>query len=109
MNMPARFSPIMVGTTRSLSIKKGSDRTMKTFTCKRLRLCGYLIDRGFMPIKTVPDKHNPVYSVWLFEETPALTAAVIQYFSVDCWTAKSKETKGLDNNERIKEEQYKNI
>lgn len=73
---------------------------MKTFTCKRLRLCGYLIDRGFMPVKTLPDKRNPVYSVWLFEETPELTVALYQYFYKDCWTAKEKDNGGIDNDEK---------
>ena len=67
---------------------------MKTFKCTRLRLCNYLMDRGFFPYRVEPDPGNPRYKIYLFEESPALTAAVVRYFSTDCYTAKKK------NNER---------
>lgn len=70
---------------------------MKKFTCTRLRLCGYLMDRGFMPIQTFPDRHNPLYTVWVFEETPELSAAVVQYLSTDCWTARNSTKEGQIN------------
>ena len=65
---------------------------MKTFECTRLRLCNYLMDRGFFPYRAEPDSSNPHYQVYLFEDTPALTAAVARYFAVDCYTAKKKNT-----------------
>lgn len=68
---------------------------MKTFKCTRLRLCNYLMDRGFSPYRVEPDPSNPRYKIYLFEETPALTAAVVRYFSTDCYTAKK------NNNERM--------
>lgn len=63
---------------------------MKTFRCKKLRLCVYLMDRGFTPYDTEPNTANPQYSVYLFEETPALTAALVRYFAVDCYTAQKR-------------------
>ena len=65
---------------------------MKTFECTRLRLCNYLMDRGFFPYRAEPDSSNPHYQVYLFEDTPALTAAVARYVAVDCYTAKKKNT-----------------
>ena len=50
---------------------------MKTFKCTRLRLCNYLMDRGFFPYRVEPDPGNPPYKIYLFEESPALTAAVV--------------------------------
>lgn len=46
---------------------------MKTFQCTRLRLCNYLMDRGFFPYRAEPDNSNQHYQVYLFEDTPALT------------------------------------
>lgn len=75
---------------------------MKTFRCKKLRLCVYLMDRGFVPYSTVPNTANPKYSVYLFEETPELTAAVVRYFAVDCYTAQEKNKQKELNHEESK-------
>ena len=69
---------------------------MKTFQCTRLRLCNYLMDRGFFPYRVEPDS-NPRYQIYLFEETPALTAAVARYFAVDCYTARKKIIERMSN------------
>lgn len=66
---------------------------MKQFLCNRLRMYTYLVDRGFSPAQVLPDADNPRYKMFLFDETPELTAAVMQYFSTDCLTARM-------NNER---------
>lgn len=50
-----------------------------TFVCKRLRICDHLIKKGFVPYETVPDKGNPQYHVYLFEQTPELLEAVAEY------------------------------
>lgn len=63
---------------------------MKLFRCPRLRLCNYLMERGFFPVQTEPDPQNPRYKIYLFEETPALTSAVVRYFATDCYTAKKR-------------------
>ena len=70
---------------------------MNQFQCKRLRLCTYLMDRGFSPVQTVPDEQNPKFSVFLFDETPELTAAVTRYFAVDCMTARMNNERNKNN------------
>lgn len=50
------------------------------YTCKRLRMCEYLIKQGFTPTATIPDATNPRFNWWLFEKTPELDAAVEEYF-----------------------------
>lgn len=66
---------------------------METFRCTRLRLCNYLMDKGFFPYKTELDPKNPKYRIYLFEETPPLTAAVTRYLIVDCFTARERENR----------------
>lgn len=68
---------------------------MDTFICTKFRLCKYLMDRGFLPYASKPDKFNPQYRVYLFEETPELTKAVSQYIHTDSWTAKKRNDKGV--------------
>ena len=80
---------------------------MSKFVCKRLRLCNYLMERGFTPCKVEPDKKNPQYSIYLCEETPALTAAVIHYFSSDCYTARKKREERKEPHEYDKEKENK--
>lgn len=63
---------------------------MKTFQCTRPRLCIYLMNKGFSPYEVKPDEKIPRYSICLFEESSALTAAVSQYIRSDNWTSKSK-------------------
>lgn len=53
----------------------------KTYVCKRLRLCRYLVEQGFNPYKIVPDRDNPRYNVWLFDQSEQLTTAILRYFS----------------------------
>ena len=50
------------------------------YTCKRYRLLSFLMARGFKPFQTLPDPENPRFSVWRFKSTPALEAAVAEYF-----------------------------
>ena len=49
------------------------------YYCKRLRLLEWLLNRGFTPVKKIPDPTNPKYNWWLFESTADLTAAVNEY------------------------------
>ncbi len=51
----------------------------KTYVCKRARMCDYLKTRGYIPYKIAPDKDNPNYSVFLFDGSPELYAAVTEY------------------------------
>ena len=82
----------------SPTLKKGG-HDMKTFKCTRLRLCNYLMDREFFPYRVEPDPGNPRYRIYLFEETPALTAAVVRYFSTDCYTAQKTLHGGMNYEE----------
>ena len=50
------------------------------YTCKRLRLLSYLMDRGFKDWKPLPDATNPKYSVWITKNSVELEAAVAEYF-----------------------------
>lgn len=72
---------------------------MNTFVCKRLRLCRYLIERGFMPYQTIPDSNNLRYSVFLFQETPELLSTLTRFYAEDCFTARNNK-KGIDDNEK---------
>ena len=66
---------------------------MKRFVCRKLRMLNYLMDSGFKPYSIEPSHSNSKYKVFLFEETQELSAAVIRYFSTDCYTAQTKHQK----------------
>lgn len=51
------------------------------YFCRRIRLCSYLLDRGFNFIKTEPDVNNPKYKIWLFKKTPELLEVVEEYYA----------------------------
>lgn len=77
---------------------------MKTFVCTRMRLCNYLMDKGFFPYEIRPDEQNPKYRIYLFNETPALKAAALRYFSVDCYTAQKNNSERMIKDGRYEEE-----
>lgn len=81
---------------------------MKSFICKRLRLFTYLTEKGFTPTEVLPDSQNPKFNVFLFDETPELTAAVVQYLTTDCTTARKRNERN-NNYVNIKEKQPQNI
>ena len=54
---------------------------MKTYVCKRMRLYNYLSDKGFVFYKACRDKFNPKYTVWLYEWSEKLEAAVNEYYA----------------------------
>lgn len=51
-----------------------------TYTCKRMRLLTFLMDKGFMPFVTLPDKDNPSYRVWKFHYSDELQEALDEWF-----------------------------
>lgn len=51
------------------------------YVCSRMKLCSYLLEKGFKYKKTFKDKYNPKYNCWLFENTPELINAVNEYYS----------------------------
>ena len=76
---------------------------MDTFICTKFRLCKYLMDRGFLPYASKPDKFNPKYRVYLFEENEELNKAVSQYIDVDIWTDRKRNNEGVLKYELQKE------
>lgn len=51
------------------------------YVCRRVKLCGFLIGKGFQYLFSRPDRKNKDYSVWLFEDTPELRAAIEEYYA----------------------------
>ena len=46
-----------------------------------MRLYNYLSDKGFVFYKACRDKFNPKYTVWLYEWSEELEAAVNEYYA----------------------------
>lgn len=51
------------------------------YLCRRMKLCGFLLKKGFKYEQIVQDKYNPKYSCWLFKNTPELRNAIEEYYS----------------------------
>ena len=51
------------------------------YVCRKLRLCNYLLSKGFKYIKSEPMRDKPVWKVWIFESTPELWMEVNNYYS----------------------------
>ena len=45
-------------------------------------MLGFLRKKGFIPVQTLPDLHNPKFFVWKFEETPEFIAARDEWFEL---------------------------
>lgn len=52
---------------------------LKTYVCKRARMCSFLMEKGFNPYKISPDRDNPMYDVYLFTASDELYRAVLEY------------------------------
>lgn len=46
-----------------------------------MKLCGYLLNKGFNYEKIVPDKYNPKFNCWLFKNSPELKNAIEEYYA----------------------------
>lgn len=46
-----------------------------------MRLLTFLQQKGFKLIKAQSDRENPLYVVWIFEDTPELRSAIEEYYS----------------------------
>lgn len=55
------------------------EQKMRTYVCKRARMCNFLRSKGFQPYKIAPDRDNPMYEVFLFTASPELYDAVMEY------------------------------
>lgn len=51
------------------------------YVCKRMRLCRYLLNKGFEFLKIRPDRVNPKYNVWIFKYSDELYQAVTDYYA----------------------------
>lgn len=51
------------------------------YLCRRMKLCGFLLKKGFKYEKVVPDKYKPNYNCWLFPMSPELKNAIEEYYS----------------------------
>ena len=51
------------------------------YSCRRLRLLEYLLQKGFEPVQTVPDHTNWRFKNWIFENSAELEAALTEYFN----------------------------
>lgn len=51
------------------------------YLCRRMKLCSYLLGKGFTYEKIVPDKYNSKYNCWLFKNTPELRKSIEDYYS----------------------------
>lgn len=51
------------------------------YVCKRLRLCHFLLMKGFNFDSYRPDKYNPKFLVWIFKNSDKLQQAVSEYYS----------------------------
>lgn len=49
------------------------------YVCKTMRMCSFLLSKGFAYVKVDVDKFNPNFNVWIFESTPELWVAVTEY------------------------------
>ncbi len=53
----------------------------RIFVCKRTRMAQYLTKQGFEIKSIEPDEDNPTFSVYLFDASPELYNAVLDYTS----------------------------
>ena len=50
------------------------------YTVKRLKMLEWMLNRGFEPIKDIPDPNNWRYKHWIFKNSPEFEDAVDAYF-----------------------------
>jgi hypothetical protein len=51
------------------------------YTCKRLKLLQWLLDKGFFPEYDMPDPDNLKYKWWKFKNSPELEDTIEEFFS----------------------------
>lgn len=51
------------------------------YVCRRMKLCGFLLSKGFKYEKVEPDRYNPKFSVWIFKSSPELRLAIEEYYA----------------------------
>ena len=59
------------------------EKTMKhreEYVCKRWRMLAWLMQKGYKPIRTIPDVRRTDYVNWVFSNTPEFERYVELYF-----------------------------
>ena len=51
------------------------------YVCRRMKLCSFLLSKGFKYEKTEKDKFNDKYTVWIFQSSPELRLAIEEYYA----------------------------
>ena len=66
---------------RQLDLCKSKDEKENEimYLCRRMKLCGFLLKKGFNYEKIIADKYNPRYNC--FKNTPELKNAVEEYYA----------------------------
>ena len=52
---------------------------MNEKTIYTMRLAFFLMDKGFKPVKVLPQVENPHYRKWIFEDSEDLHLAINEY------------------------------
>lgn len=50
------------------------------YVCRRMKLCSFLLSKGFKYEREEKDKYNERYNVWIFKNSPELRLAVEEYY-----------------------------
>ena len=49
------------------------------YVCKTMRMCSFLLEKGFKIYDTQVDKFNSKFNIWLFKATPEIRQALGEY------------------------------
>ena len=52
------------------------------YVCRKIRLCSFLLKKGFKYETEREDRENPKRKVWLFKSTPEIYNAVEEYYNL---------------------------
>lgn len=63
------------------------------YICKKMRLCTFLLKKGFTYVETRKDKYNPKRDVWLFKASPELYLAIDEYYAMPEHAERKKKKK----------------
>lgn len=55
---------------------------MKTYVCRKSKLYKFLTEKGFVPYDVCPDKWDCKKTVWLYDDSEEIRAAVEEYYSM---------------------------
>lgn len=51
------------------------------YVCRKIRLCSYLLSKGFQYELEREDRYDPSRKVWIFKASPELYNAIEEYYS----------------------------